>query len=78
MDVLNPYDFVVWQYERSRGNSTDSASFAQTYGTTWDTLNNYKNTPFINWQEEVFGENANFQNHNVSVSGGNQNYHFQS
>ena len=71
MGVLNPYDFVVWQYERSRTNSTDSASFAQTYGTTWDTLKNYKNIPFINWQEEVFGRNANFQNHNVFVSGGN-------
>src|SRR6185436_10651321 len=23
MDVLSPYDFVVWQYERSRGNATD-------------------------------------------------------
>ncbi|HEV8273028.1 MAG TPA: SusC/RagA family TonB-linked outer membrane protein, partial [Chitinophagaceae bacterium] len=72
MGVLDPYDFVVWQYERSRTNSTDSASFAQTYGTTWDTLKNYKNIPFINWQEEVFGKNANFQNHNVFVSGGNQ------
>jgi TonB-linked SusC/RagA family outer membrane protein len=71
MGVLDPYDFVVWQYERSRTNSTDSASFAQTYGTTWDTLKNYKNIPFINWQEEVFGRNANFQNHNVFVSGGN-------
>ena len=72
MGVLNPYDFVVWQYERSRTSSTDSASFAQTYGTTWDTLKNYQNIPFINWQEEVFGRNAKFQNHNVFVSGGNQ------
>jgi TonB-linked SusC/RagA family outer membrane protein len=70
MGVLSPYDFVTWQYERSRANSADSASFAQTYGTTWDTLNNYKNIPFINWQDEVFGKNANFQNHNVFVSGG--------
>ena len=76
MDVLNPYDFVVWQYERSRANSTDSASFAQTYGTTWDTLSNYKNVPFINWQDEVFGRKANFQNHNVFVSGGNQSTTF--
>src|SRR5688572_9938148 len=76
MGVFDPYDFVVWQYERSRANATDSASFAQTYGTTWDTLNNYKNVPFINWQEEVFGRKANFQNHNLFVSGGNQNTTF--
>ena len=50
-DVMNPYDFVAWQYERSRANSTDSASFAKTYGSSWDTLSVYKNTPFINWQD---------------------------
>lgn len=71
-DVMNPYDFVVWQWERSRSNATDSASFAQTYGTTWDTLQNYKNVPAVNWQDEVFGRSAKFSNHNVAVSGGDQ------
>ncbi len=71
-EVMKPYDFVVWQYERTRATATDSASFAQTYGTTWDTLANYKNTNFINWQDRVFGRKANFATHNVSVNGGNQ------
>ena len=71
-DVMSPYDFVVWQWERSRGNATDSGSFAQTYGTTWDTLQNYKNLPAINWQDKVFGRQAKFSSHNVAVSGGNQ------
>jgi TonB-dependent starch-binding outer membrane protein SusC len=69
-DVMSPYDFVLWQWERSRGNATDSASFAQTYGTTWDTLSNYKNVNPVNWQDEVFGRKAKFSNHNVAVSGG--------
>lgn len=72
MDVMKPYDFVLWQYERTRGSATDSASFAQTYGTTWDTLSNYKNVPFINWQDLVFGRKASFSQHNVSLNGGNQ------
>lgn len=76
MDVLSPYDFVRWQYERSRGSVADSSSFAQTYGTTWDTLNVYKNMSPINWQEQVFGRTASFQNHNVVVNGGNQNTTF--
>lgn len=76
MDVLSPYDFVRWQYERSRGVAADSASFAQTYGTTWDTLSNYKNVTPINWQDEVFGRSASFQSHNVSVSGGNEKTSF--
>lgn len=75
-DVLQPYDFVLWQYERSRGNTTDSASFAQTYGTTWDTLQNYKNVNFVNWQDKVFGRKAKFSQHNIAVSGGNQSTTF--
>jgi TonB-dependent starch-binding outer membrane protein SusC len=76
MDVMNPYDFVRWQYERSRGSIPDSSSFAQTYGTTWDTLSNYRNMAMINWQEEVFGRKASFQNHALSVNGGSQSTTF--
>jgi TonB-linked SusC/RagA family outer membrane protein len=76
MDVMKPYDFVLWQYERSRGSVADSSSFAQTYGTTWDTLSNYKNVDFVNWQEEVFGRKAAFQNHVISVNGGNASTSF--
>ncbi len=71
-NVMSPYDFVLWQWERSRGSIQDSSSFAQTYGTTWDTLQNYKNVKFVNWQDQVFGRSAKFSNHNVAVSGGNQ------
>ncbi|MEO6253942.1 MAG: TonB-dependent receptor [Ferruginibacter sp.] len=71
-DVMQPYDFVLWQWERSRAATADSASFAQTYGTTWDTLKNYQNVPFVNWQDKVFGRSAKFSSHNVAVSGGNQ------
>ena len=70
LPVLSPYDFVRWQYERSRGSIQDSTSFVNTYGSTWDTLSVYKDLPAIDWQEKVFGRRANFQNHNVTISGG--------
>ncbi len=73
LDVLSPYDYVVWNYERTRGSVADSTRFANTYGTTWDTLNAYKDIPAVNWQEQVFGRKAQFQNHNLSLSGGNAN-----
>jgi TonB-dependent starch-binding outer membrane protein SusC len=71
-EVMSPYDFVLWQYERTRSTVQDSSDFAKTYGTTWDTLKNYKNITPINWQNEVFGNTAKYQNHNISVNGGNQ------
>ena len=74
LDVFKPYDFVAYQYERNRPlGGADSTSFVQQYGTTWDTLNVYKNTPFIDWQDQMFGRSAMTQTHNVSLNGGNAN-----
>ncbi|WP_018620605.1 SusC/RagA family TonB-linked outer membrane protein [Spirosoma luteum] len=72
LSVLKPYDYVLYQYERSRGNSQDSTSFARQFGSTFDTLQAYKNVPFIDWQDQVFGRKAAYQNHNISINGGNQ------
>ena len=71
LDVLSPYEFVVYQSERSRGSGTDSLAFGRNFGTTWDTLLNYKNVPAVDWQDEVFGRTGISTTHNVSVSGGN-------
>jgi TonB-dependent starch-binding outer membrane protein SusC len=71
MDVLDPYEFVVWQYEKSK-MTNDSVNFRKTYGNTWDTLSNYKNAKAVNWQDEVFGRKAGYQNHNLSINGGSE------
>jgi len=71
LDVLSPYEYVIYQSERSRGSNTDSTNFTQNFGTTWDTLNVYKNVPAIDWQDEVLGRTGIAQTHNVSATGGN-------
>jgi TonB-dependent starch-binding outer membrane protein SusC len=71
IDVLDPYEFVMWQYEKSK-MTNDSVNFKKTYGNTWDTLANYKNMKAVNWQDEVFGRKAGYQNHNLSVNGGSE------
>ncbi|MFN8357549.1 MAG: TonB-dependent receptor [Spirosomataceae bacterium] len=75
MDVMSPYDFVRWQYERSRGDATAETSFASQYG-TWENLNQYKTVTPINWQDEVFGRKAQYSNHNIIVNGGNATTNF--
>ncbi len=72
LGVMSPYDFVVYQSERARGSSTDSSTFTKNYGTTWDTLNNYKNVPAVDWQKEAIGRTGMTQTHNVTASGGNK------
>lgn len=71
LPVLDPYDYVIYQYERTRASTTDSANFAKLYGTTWDTLANYKKTPAVDWQKQLFGRNAFMQTHNLALTGGN-------
>jgi len=71
LDVLSPYEFVFYQAERSRQQGgQDSLSFLKNFGTTWDTLNVYKNVEAMDWQGEVFGKTGGTQTHNVTASGG--------
>jgi TonB-dependent starch-binding outer membrane protein SusC len=70
LEVLSPYEYVVYQSERSRGSSTDSTTFTKNFGTTWDTLSNYQNIDPVNWQDQVFGRTGITTTHNVSASGG--------
>jgi TonB-linked SusC/RagA family outer membrane protein len=72
LGVMTPYDYVVYQSERSRGSSQDSVKFVDAFGHTWDTLKNYLVARPIDWQEEVFGNTGVRTSHNVTVSGGNK------
>ncbi len=78
LNVLDPYDFVFYQSERSRGSNSDSTSFTNNFGHTWDTLNVYKNIDKVDWQEENFGRTGVTTTHNLGVTGGTKlfNYNF--
>ena len=74
LDVLKPADYLEYAYERSaQAGSAGLSTFKSRFGTSKfnsDSLNQYKNAPFIDWQDRVFGRDAMYQTHNVSVSGG--------
>ncbi len=70
MDVLDPYEYTVWQWERSRLIGASDSAQLRSYGSTFDTLNVYKDKEAINWQDKVFGRKAGYQNHNLAISGG--------
>ena len=85
LNVMQPADFVNYQYERAlgidraAGNTTTVSGLntfkaffkSKNYGS--DTLNLTRNSPFLDWQEQVFGRDAFQQTHNISLSGGNAN-----
>lgn len=72
LKVLDPYDYVIYQSERSRGSSQDSTTFLNNFGTTWDTLSVYQNVDKVDWQEELFGRTGIMQTHNLTATGGTQ------
>jgi len=74
LDVLDPYEFVVYQSERSRGSTTDSTNFTRNFGSTWDTLQAYKSVPNVDWQQEALGRTGILTTHNLSMDGGNSKF----
>jgi TonB-linked SusC/RagA family outer membrane protein len=70
LNVLNPYYYTVYQYERSIGNATDSANFAKNFGTNYDTLSAYIQSKPIDWQEEVFGNTGQLRSQSINATGG--------
>jgi TonB-dependent starch-binding outer membrane protein SusC len=72
LPVMSPYDYVLFQYERTRSSSSDSGTFAGNFGTTWDTLQNYRNVTPIDWQEKILGNTGISTTHNINASGGNK------
>ncbi len=71
LNVMSPYEFVLFQRELSRYNNitTDSLNFINRYGTD---LSVYQSEPSIDWQDLMFGRSA-FQNtQNIGLSAGNK------
>lgn len=66
LGVLNPYEYVQYQYELDQ-----STTFQRYYG-SYDDLDIYKSKQGTNWQDEVFGETGFQQYYNASVAGGSK------
>ena len=73
LEVMQPYDFVEYQYERFRlTNDSSSLDRFTRVGNNFDTIKNYRNVPFTDWQQKLFGRNAIQQTHNLTLSGGTE------
>jgi TonB-linked SusC/RagA family outer membrane protein len=71
LGVMDPYNFVEYQWERDHYLSPGDSAVIQQYAPVWDSVATYQHKPAVDWQHQVFGQKAFFQTHNVSLSGGN-------
>ncbi|PTQ93986.1 TonB-linked SusC/RagA family outer membrane protein [Mucilaginibacter yixingensis] len=76
LPMLNPYQYVLLEYERSLGDATKSANFLSSYGTFDQIQSLYGNQPGVNWQNELFGGTTHNQYHKFSISGGSKETNF--
>lgn len=76
LEVLDPYEFVLQQYERSAGMFLDKKAFEELFGSYNQLDSLYSNASGFDWQEEVFGRQAPTNNHNLSIMGGSSRTSF--
>ena len=68
LDVLSPYDFMYYQYERAK--LTGDSSGIVPYGYSWDAVQKYRTVKPYDWQHKMLGRNAFQMTHSVGMSGG--------
>lgn len=77
LDVLNPYEYAMYQYElSSNGNSPlNRNTTANNYG-AWQDLDIWKSQIGSDFQDEVFGRTGTQRQYNANVSGGSKEMKF--
>jgi TonB-linked SusC/RagA family outer membrane protein len=70
LNVLSPYDYALWQYERSLLDNSPT-DYTQYFGNFQD-IGLYQNVATNDWQDIIFGRTATTFNSNLNISGGNE------
>ena len=71
LDVMDPYEFVLMQYENARQKSSNPTAFNNKYGHAYEHYI-YQGNAGTDWQDEVFGSNPVAKYVDLSVNGGTE------
>src|SRR5690606_10146466 len=71
LDVMDPYEFVMMQYEYDRQRSSNPGGFFNKYGQAYE-MYNYQGVRGVDWQKEIFGENPIARFTDMNLSGGSE------
>jgi len=77
IDVLQPEDFVKWQYEYALLAKGKTDSYEQYFG-NWQDRDLYKGVKGTNWQKQIYGRTGEVQSRDLGIRGGSDkiNYNF--
>lgn len=75
IDILDPEDFVKWQYEYAllKENKVDSY---QKYFGSWQDYDQYKGLKGNNWQKQIYGRMGQTQSRDLGIRGGSDKINF--
>lgn len=71
LDVMDPYEFVLMQYENARQKSSNPTDFYNKYGHAYEHYI-YQGDEGTDWQDEIFGSNPVANYTDLSVNGGTE------
>jgi TonB-linked SusC/RagA family outer membrane protein len=76
LGVLSPYEFAKWQYEQAVLQNVEASQYEAYFG-SYNDIGLYKDMRGNDWQDIVFGRTGTTQNHNITVSSGNETMNFR-
>jgi len=76
LDVMDPYEYVMLQYENARKSSSNPTAFYNMYGKASE-LYIYKGNKGTDWQDEIFGSNPIAKYTDINVNGGSEKTKFK-
>lgn len=71
LDVMDPYEFVLMQYENARQKSSNPTDFNNKYGHAYEHYI-YQGDAGTDWQDRIFGNNPVANYTDLSVNGGTE------
>jgi TonB-linked SusC/RagA family outer membrane protein len=74
LGVLNPYEYALWQYERSL-LAGDEKEYTKFFG-NWDDINLYRDVAGNDWQDITFGRTGHTFNQNLTINGGSDKFKY--
>lgn len=76
IDVLNPEDYVKWQYEYALLKDPNNLDSYEKYFGLWQDFDQYSGQIGNNWQKQIYGRRGTVQSSDLSVRGGTEKSNF--
>ncbi|MBZ9730110.1 TonB-dependent receptor [Salegentibacter sp. JZCK2] len=76
IDVLEPEDYVKWQYEYALLRDSENLDSYERYFGLWQDYDQYVGQEGNNWQKQIYGNMGEVQSHDLAIRGGSEKASF--